>query len=213
MNRNIESNQVTICGEIASEFNYSHEVFGEKFYMVDVMVRRISGAFDIIPVTVSERIFNVTGNSAGLFIRVTGQFRSYNKHNELKNKLILSVFATEVEIVDEAENDCENNQIYLEGHICKEPVCRITPLGREIADLLLAVNRPYGKSDYLPCICWGRNARYVGNFGVGERLAICGRIQSREYTKKFEDGSCEQRVAYEVSVSKLEVLEDEKESN
>ena len=144
----------------------------------------------------------------GRKVLIRGQFRSYNKHEESKNRLDLSVFAREIEFVDEIEESAKTNQIYLDGYICKEPVYRKTPLGREIADLLLAVNRPYGKSDYIPCICWGRNARYANHFHVGTRCEIFGRIQSREYMKKLSEEQAEKRIAYEVSVSKLELLEE-----
>ena len=206
----IENNQVSVIGEIVSEFSFSHEVFGEGFYMMDVMVKRLSDSADVIPVMISERLIDVTEDYTGEYIRVAGQFRSYNRHEEKKNRLVLSVFAREVEfLVDEVEN-AKTNQIFLDGYICKEPIYRKTPLGREIADLLLAVNRPYGKSDYIPCICWGRNARYANNFKVGERCAVWGRIQSREYMKKLDEENVERRVAFEVSVSKLELIaEDE----
>ena len=201
----IENNQVTIMGEIVSTFTYSHEIFGEGFYMVDVRVKRLSDSYDIIPMMVSERLLDVNANYIGYNVEVNGQFRSYNRHEERKNKLILSVFAREVTFVDVIEESARTNQIYLDGYICKPPIYRKTPLGREIADLLLAVNRPYGKSDYIPCICWGRNARFASNFEVGEKCSIWGRIQSREYMKKIDEEQTEKRVAYEVSVSKLEL--------
>ncbi len=204
----IENNQVVIMGEIVSDFAFSHEIFGEGFYMVDVRVERLSDSIDIIPLMVSERLLDVNGDYKGMYIMVNGQFRSYNRHEERKNKLVLSVFAREIEFVDEIGESTKSNQIYLDGYICKEPVYRKTPLGREIADLLLAVNRPYGKSDYIPCICWGRNARYASNFEVGARCAVWGRIQSREYMKKISEEELEKRIAYEVSVSKLELMED-----
>ena len=204
----IENNQVVIMGEIVSDFAFSHEIFGEGFYMVDVRVERLSDSIDIIPLMVSERLLDVNGDYKGMYIVVNGQFRSYNRHEERKNKLVLSVFAREIDFVDEIGENTKSNQIYLDGYICKEPVYRKTPLGREIADLLLAVNRPYGKSDYIPCICWGRNARFASNFEVGARCAVWGRIQSREYMKKISDEQLEKRVAYEVSVSKLELMED-----
>lgn len=204
----IENNQVVIMGEIVSDFVFSHEIFGEGFYMVDVRVERLSDSIDIIPLMVSERLLDVNGDYKGMYIMVNGQFRSYNRHEERKNKLVLSVFAREIEFVDEIGENTKSNQIYLDGYICKEPVYRKTPLGREIADLLLAVNRPYGKSDYIPCICWGRNARFASNFEVGARCAVWGRIQSREYMKKLPDEQLEKRVAYEVSVSKLEIVEE-----
>ena len=205
----IENNQVTIMGEIVSGFSYSHEIFGEGFYMVDVLVTRLSESADIIPLMVSERLLDVTKDYRGTKIMVTGQFRSYNRHEERKNKLVLSVFAREIEFIEEIGESSKTNQIFLDGYICKEPIYRKTPLGREIADLLLAVNRPYGKSDYIPCICWGRNARFASGFEVGTRCAIWGRIQSREYVKKISETEVEKRVAYEVSVSKLEQLEAE----
>lgn len=207
----IENNQVTMMGEIVSDFSYSHEIFGEGFYMVDVKVQRLSDSADIIPLMISERLIDVTQDYKGCKISVNGQFRSYNRHEERKNKLVLSVFAREITFVEDIEESAKTNQIYLDGFICKEPIYRKTPLGREIADLLLAVNRPYGKSDYIPCICWGRNARYADSFRVGERCAIWGRIQSREYMKKIDEENAERRVAYEVSVSKLELLEPEGE--
>ena len=188
----IENNQVTIMGEIASDFTFSHEVFGEGFYMVEVKV---------------ERLIDVTRDYTGEYIMVNGQFRSYNRHEEQKNRLVLSVFVRELEFIDEELDGAKTNSIFLDGYICKLPVYRKTPLGREIADLLLAVNRPYGKSDYIPCICWGRNARYASAFEVGEHVQIIGRIQSRTYIKKLSDTLTEERTAYEVSVSKLECVE------
>lgn len=202
----IENNQVTVMGEIVSNFSFSHEIFGEGFYMVDVQVQRLSECYDIIPVMVSERLLDVSADYLGMLICVNGQFRSYNRHEERKNRLVLSVFAREVAFLEQMEESSKTNQIYLDGYICKEPIYRKTPLGREIADVLLAVNRPYGKSDYIPCICWGRNARYASSFKVGERCAVWGRIQSREYMKKLEEDKVERRVAFEVSVSKLELL-------
>ena len=200
----IENNQVTIMGEIVSGFTYSHEIYGEGFYMVDVEVERLSDSTDIIPVMVSERLLDVSLDYTGAYISVCGQFRSYNRHEEKKNKLVLSVFAREIEFIDEIDENAKSNQIFLDGFICKEPVYRKTPLGREIADILLAVNRPYGKSDYIPCISWGRNARFASSFQVGDRCIVWGRIQSREYMKKISEEEQEKRVAYEVSVSKLE---------
>ena len=205
----IENNQVVIMGEIVSDFQFSHEIFGEGFYMIDVKVPRLSESSDIIPLMVSERLIDVEEDYKGLNITVQGQFRSYNRHEERKNRLVLSVFAREIEFVDETPESSKTNQIYLDGYICKEPIYRKTPLGREIADLLLAVNRPYGKSDYIPCICWGRNARFASGFTVGTRCEIWGRIQSREYIKKISEEDAQKRVAYEVSVSKMELMEDQ----
>ena len=200
----IENNQVSIMGKIASGFTFSHQVFGEGFYLVDVLVKRLSDSEDRIPLMISERLVDVTQDYEGEYIMVQGQFRSYNRHEEKKNRLVLSVFVREIAFVEEADDSIKTNQIFLDGYICKPPVYRKTPLGREIADLLLAVNRPYGKSDYIPCICWGRNARYASAFEVGGHVLIWGRIQSREYIKKLSETETEKRTAYEVSVSKLE---------
>ena len=202
-----ENNQVTMIGEIVSEFEFSHEVYGEGFYLVDISVSRLSDSVDYIPLMVSERLVDVTQSYIGETISVSGQFRSYNRHEEKKNRLILSVFVRELEFVDEIEDDIKSNQIYLDGYICKEPIYRKTPLGREIADLLVAVNRSYGKSDYIPCICWGRNARYASSFEVGSHVEVYGRIQSMEYIKKICEEQTEKRVSYEVSVNKIEFLE------
>jgi hypothetical protein len=196
-----------MAGEVVSEFLFSHEVFGEGFYMLEISVRRLSNSYDIIPLMISERLIDVNQDYRGEMIEVAGQFRSYNRHEEKKNRLVLSVFVRELAFVDEEPESSRTNQIFLEGYICKDPIYRKTPLGREIADLLVAVNRPYGKSDYIPCICWGRNARYASGFEVGTHIELWGRIQSREYTKKLSEESVEKRVAYEVSVSKLEMLE------
>ena len=207
----IENNQVTIIGEIAGKFVFSHEVFGEGFYMVDVLVRRLSNSEDQIPLMISERLLDVTQDYTGEYIMVNGQFRSYNRHEEQKNRLILSVFVREVEFISEEPDGAKTNSVLLDGYICKQPIYRKTPLGREIADLLLAVNRPYGKSDYIPCICWGRNARYASAFEVGEHVQVLGRIQSREYVKRLAKTETEKRTADEVSVSKLECMDDAEE--
>ena len=202
-----ENNQVSIIGEIVSGFQYSHEVYGEGFYMVEVSVSRLSDFVDYIPVMVSERLIDVKADYTGQYIYVSGQFRSFNRHEEHKNRLVLSVFARELEFLEEATEENASNQIFLDGYVCKETVYRKTPLGREIADLLVAVNRSYGKSDYIPCICWGRNARFASGFEVGSHVQIWGRIQSREYVKKISETEVEKRTAYEVSVSKIEFIE------
>lgn len=210
MEKTLNNNQVIVAGEIASDFTFSHEIFGEGFYMVDLVVARLSDTYDVIPLMVSDRLFDVENSHIGEKVVARGQFRSYNKHEETRNRLILSVFVREISVLDDEEDEAGNkpNQIYLDGYICKEPVYRMTPLGREIADILLAVNRAYGKSDYIPCICWGRNARYASSFDVGEHVRVLGRIQSREYVKKLSETETETRVAYEVSVSKLECIEE-----
>ena len=203
----MENNKVSVIGEIVSGFTFSHEVFGEGFYMENLAVNRLSEQVDVIPLMISERLLDVDRNYEGCTVEAIGQFRSYNRHEGAKNRLVLSVFVREINFLEEFTDYTKTNQIFLDGYICKEPVYRKTPLGREIADLLLAVNRPYGKSDYIPCISWGRNARYASGFQVGVRVRVWGRVQSREYTKKLSDTECEKRVAYEVSVSKLECVE------
>ena len=204
-----ENNQVSMMGEIVSEFQFSHEVFGEGFYMVELAVNRLSNYSDYIPLMISERLIDTEQDYTGQLIRVSGQFRSYNRHEEKKNRLVLSVFVRELEFLDEIDENEKTNQIFLDGYICKEPIYRKTPLGREIADVLLAVNRSYGKSDYIPCICWGRNARFASGFTVGSHIQIVGRVQSREYVKRIDEENVEHRVAYEESVSKVDLLEND----
>ncbi len=203
----IENNRVSIIGEIVSEFRFSHEVFGEGFYITDVAVSRLSDMFDTIPLMVSERLVDVTQDLRGKLVGASGQFRSYNRHEGTRNKLVLSIFVREWQLVDENTESGKTNQIFLDGFICKSPVYRKTPLGREISDLLIAVNRPYGKSDYIPCIAWGRNARFASSFEVGGRIQIWGRVQSRDYVKKISEEETEKHTAYEVSVSKLEYVD------
>jgi len=201
----IENNQVTIMGEVASQFTFSHEVFGEGFYMVDVLVKRLSNSDDRIPLMISERLIDVHQDYTGEYIMVTGQFRSYNKLVDGKSKLMLTVFVRE--LLDDAPLK-NPNSIVLTGYICKQPIYRTTPFNREIADLLIAVNRSYNKSDYIPCIAWGRNARFAKNLAVGEKIAISGRIQSREYQKKIADDDIRTLTAYEVSICKLSAYEN-----
>ena len=175
--------------------------------MTELLVKRLSDSEDRIPVMVSERLVDVTQDYIGEYVEIHGQFRSYNRHEEKHNRLVLSVFAREVNFVEEQDESLPVNQIFLDGFICKPPVYRKTPLGREIADMLLAVNRPYSKSDYIPCICWGRNARYASAFTVGGHVLLWGRIQSRTYQKRLEGDQVERRTAYEISVSKIECIE------
>ena len=207
--KTIENNKVSVIGKVISEFTFSHEVFGEGFYILEVAVNRLSDQADIIPLMISERLIDVKQDYRGQTIEAIGQFRSYNRHEGTKNRLVLSIFVREYSFMEEFTDYTKTNQIFLDGFICKEPIYRKTPLGREIADLLVAVNRPYGKSDYIPCIAWGRNARYASQFEVGSRLRIWGRVQSREYTKKISETESEKRVAYEVSVSKLEFIKEQ----
>lgn len=203
--RRMENNRVNITGRICSGFRYSHMVFGEKFYLANISISRESGYTDIIPLMFSDRLLDVRQDCTGTMVNVTGQFRSFNMHEGMKNRLLLSVFVQEAEFLDEESGSSrENNRISLEGFICKKPVYRKTPLGREIADILLAVNRPYGKSDYIPCIAWGRNAVLAERLETGMAVKLQGRIQSREYVKWLSDEKSESRVAYEVSVSMME---------
>lgn len=213
MNRKQENNKAILSGEIVRNFGFSHEVYGEGFYTAMLASERLSEEKDIIPIMVSDRIVDVEADWIGRFAKVSGQFRSYNKHEGERNRLILSVFAREFEgIAEERAFGLEDeNYISLDGYICKPPTYRETPTGREIADILLAVNRQYGKSDYIPCVAWGRNARFAGKLEIGTRLQIDGRIQSREYQKRIEDGVYETRTAYEVSVNKLTVVEEKEE--
>ena len=168
-------------------------MFGEGFYILEVAVNRLSDQADIIPLMISERLIDVKQDYRGQTIEAIGQFRSYNRHEGTKNRLVLSIFVREYSFMEEFTDYTKTNQIFLDGFICKEPIYRKTPLGREIADLLVAVNRPYGKSDYIPCIAWGRNARYASQFEVGSRLRIWGRVQSREYTKKISETESEKK--------------------
>lgn len=212
MNREIKNNQVTLIGEIVSNFEFSHELYGEGFYTAMLASERTSGQKDIIPIMVSDRLVDTGADWTGRFVKVLGQFRSYNKHEGERNRLILSVFAREFEEFEELPfSDNYDNHISLDGYICKQPNYRKTPLGREIEDILLAANRPYGKSDYIPCIAWGRNARFASGLEVGTRLQIEGRIQSREYQKRISDDKFETRTAYEVSISKMETVEETEE--
>lgn len=195
----MENNKVYLAGEIVSEPTFSHDMFGEGFYEFNLKVRRLSESYDVLPVTISERLIN-DNIKVGNMIGVHGQFRSYNKLDGDKSRLMLTMFIREVEAYDEGLNP---NRIEITGYVCKEPIYRMTPFKREICDLLIAVNRNYNKSDYLPCIAWGRNARFVKNFEVGEKLTVVGRIQSREYQKRLDNYEVVTKTAYEVSLSKI----------
>lgn len=206
-NKVIENNQVTIMCRVTSPFTFSHEIFGEGFYVAYMEVSRTSANVDTLPVMASERIMDVTKDYIGTILKVSGQYRSYNKHDGEKNRLILQVFAREVEFLEYEPSGFESNNIILDGYICKNLGYRKTPLGRYVTDMILAVNRPYGKSDYIPCILWGRNAKFASNLEVGSHVKLEGRIQSRTYTKKISEDELQERIAYEVSVSKLEELD------
>lgn len=211
MNKLIENNNVELVGEIVSDFSFSHKTFGEGFYIAEIAVERLSETLDYIPLLISERLIDVNSDYTGKTIHVKGQFRSFNLHEGEKNHLVLSVFVMELELLDDVDDGIKTNQIFLDGYICKDIIYRATPLGREVADLLLAVNRSYGKTDYIPCIVWGRNARFVSRLEVGGHIQIFGRIQSREYTKKISETETEKHIAYEVSASRIEVIDDGKE--
>ncbi len=211
----LENNYLTLVGKVTGEKNFSHEIYGERFYVFSLSIPRLSGNFDVIPVTVSERLITDEMLTEGNTLLIKGQFRSYNSYEEQKNRLILTVFAKDIVEVNEEDEENElskkdivTNEVVLTGYICKKPIYRQTPFGREIADLLLAVNRAYNKSDYIPCIAWGRNARFCQNIEVGVQVRIVGRVQSRTYEKKFEDGTVENRVAYEVSIGSLELIDE-----
>lgn len=212
----IENNHVEIIGEIVENFKFSNEVFKEKFYICKIKAERFSGATDIIPVMVSERLIDVSKDWERKLISVSGSFRSYDRTEGDKKHLILSVFATdfeELEYNEEFRPD-DRNTISASGYVCKKPIYRETPKGREIASFIIAVDRGnYKKSDYIPCICWGRNARIAPELEAGAKIKIDGRIQSREYQKKIDENEFETRTAYEVSVSIMEVVEDEQNEN
>lgn len=203
-----ENNKAQLSGKIVSEMKYDHEVCWEKFYFTTICVERMSGATDLIPILISEKIFENDLN--GEYVSVTGRFSSYNKEESGKKHLVLYFFVDEILILDTASVQFVND-IELTGYLCKQPIYRKTPLGREISNLLLAVNRTYGRSDFIPCICWGRNARFASRLNASDNIKICGRMQSREYQKKINDTDYETRIAYEVSISKMEVIKDEED--
>jgi len=200
-----DNNVVTISGKVLTELKYSHEIYGEGFYHFLLEVPRLSDSSDNISVTVSERLVGVRELTPGIYIGIEGQFRSYNSFGDSGSRLLLTVFARELSFADAQSQIRNSNKIFLNGFICKKPIYRSTPFGREITDLLIAVNRAYNKSDYIPCISWGRNARFCASLNIGDNIRVWGRIQSRTYQKKQADGSSVARVAYEVSLSKMEV--------
>ena len=215
----LENNYLTLVGKVTGEKKFSHEIYGERFYIFNLSIPRLSGNADIIPITVSERLIKEETLQEGKKLLVKGQFRSYNSYENEKNRLILTVFAKDIMEVEEKEEENEmvrkdivTNEVVLVGFICKKPIYRQTPFGREISDILLAVNRAYNKSDYIPCIAWGRNARFCQNLEIGSQVKVVGRVQSRMYEKKYEDGRVENRVAYEVSIGSLEVIEENENS-
>lgn len=200
MNNNMDNNKVYLKGEVASDPVYDHTVMEEQFYSLNMRIQRLSGNDDIIPVIMSNKIITANNIKKGDKIALRGQFRSHNKLEEGKSRLILNVFCREL---CEWEEQTNPNVVELSGYICKPPIFRTTPFMREITDVLLAVNRNYDKSDYIPCIAWGRNAELVSKLPVGTRLIMSGRIQSREYRKQLENGTELTKIAYEVSVSSV----------
>ena len=217
MNTNYsENNYLVLVGKITSEKVFSHEIYGESFYIFNIEVPRLSGIADVIPVTISERLISNFDLSIGKEVEIEGQFRSYNTYENQRSRLVLTVFAKDIKEYVETEEPVKekiSNEVVLVGYICKKPIYRKTPFGREISDILLAVNRAYNKSDYIPCIAWGRNARFCENMEIGTEVKIVGRVQSRMYEKKHEDGTVEQRVAYEVSVGSLELVDKNDDEN
>ncbi len=208
-----ENNYLVLIGKIISDKTFSHEIYGESFYVFNLEVPRLSGNEDIIPITISERLIANFDLTIGRKVVIEGQFRSYNSYENEKNRLVLTVFAKDIIDYKEEQEENVSNEVVLNGYVCKKPIYRKTPFGREISDILLAVNRAYNKSDYIPCIAWGRNARFCENMEVGTEVKVVGRVQSRTYEKKFEDGRIEQRVAYEVSIGSLEVINKDENSN
>ena len=208
-----QNNSLILVGKVTSEKEFSHEIYGESFYSFNLEIPRLSGTSDIIPITISERLMTNFDLQIGKEVVVEGQFRSYNTYEDTKSRLILTVFVKEIREKSEEEEIKVPNEVQLLGHICRKPIYRKTPFGREIADVLLAVNRSYNKSDYIPCIAWGRNAKFCETVAVGTEIKVVGRVQSRQYEKKHEDGTVENRVAYEVSVATLEVINKESDEN
>lgn len=208
----MDTNKVKLVGKVIKEKTFSHEMYGEGFYIIDLEVPRLSESVDLLPVTVSERLLVNLDLFVGQYVIIEGQLRSYNRYINNSNRLVLTIFTKDIYIPNEeelAEVLRKPNEIYLDGYICKKPIYRTTPFGREITDVLIAVNRPYNKSDYIPCIAWGRNARFCEKMLVGDHIKLWGRIQSREYQKKLQDGEVESKIAFEVSVSKLEYIEND----
>ena len=213
VDKTVDANVVKVIGKVVSSIDFSHEMYGEGFYNFYLEVPRLSDTVDVLPVTISERLIVDMELTQGSYVEIEAQLRSYNRYIDNSSRLVLTVFARDIRLLEE-EGEIKEllkapNKIYLDGYICKLPIYRTTPFGREIADLLIAVNRSYGKSDYIPCIAWGRNARFCEKLLVGDHIKLWGRIQSREYQKKYDEDKIETKVAYEVSISKLEYVEND----
>ncbi|MBR3762217.1 MAG: single-stranded DNA-binding protein [Lachnospiraceae bacterium] len=202
MNELRENNQVTVVGEVVSTIDYDHEAYGERFYTLMLSIERTSGTKDVIPVVISEHLLDFSRDYQGEYLEIKGEFRSFNQHDKTL-KVRLYIFALEAELQEGDIIFPKNNSIVLRGTLFKEPVYRKTPFGRDIADVFIAVNRPFGRSDYIPCITWGRNAKMAEKLHTGDRVILTGRIQSREYKKTLPDGTIEMRTAYEVSAEML----------
>ncbi len=202
-------NNITVSGIVTETPIFSHNLYGEGFYIFKVSVKRLSEKDDILPITISERLIDLSHLKVGTLVSLNGQIRSYNNYveTEKRNKLIITVFARDIDIIDTIDQFIDSNDVILDGYICKSPVYRTTPFGREIADILLAVNRSYNKSDYIPCISWGRNAKFCEQLEVGSNVKITGRLQSRQYQKKLNEDDIIQKVAYEISITKIELLD------
>lgn len=205
-----ENNKISLVGEVISAPKFSHETHNEKFYTVKVDVKRLSGDIDTLEIIISEKLYDIDKIELGIRYYIEGEIRSYNYYvsETERRKLVINIFAKNLSIAEETDDECLNN-FELVGHICKKPIYRKTPFDREISDILLAVNRLYGKSDYLPCIAWGRNAKFASTLEIGDKIKITGRMQSRQYTKKLNDNEEEKKIAYEMSIITLEKKESE----
>lgn len=195
------ANHIALVGSLASAPQYSHSNHGRRFFSFELEVVRLSNAVDRLPILVPETLLSQTELTGGSALSITGQIRSFNNRQEIGRRLIISVLAEAIEIVSTPHD----NRVTLAGVICKEPVYRRTPLGREICDIMLAVNRPYHRADYLPCILWGSCAQRTARYPVGTPLSLTGRLQSRSYIKLI-DGVPEERTAYEISAITADIL-------
>ena len=205
------NNQAIVIGTIETDFELNHEIYAEKFYTFSIQIPRLSGAADSVRIMISERLIMEGEYKIGDLVEISGQFRSYNSYDNGSNKLVLTVFAKDISHCDEEENK-NPNSLFLNGYICKEPIYRTTPFGREITDILLAVNRSYNKTDYIPIIAWGRKARFAKTLNVGDNVKLWGRIQSRNYQKRISDDEVVTKTAYEVSINRMELVDENAET-